>query len=142
MGSSDGATASAGTSASRADQSAVPADGAAEEVALRFLDALAAFDAEKAMSYVADDADITGIINPQVPADTEGLSLMLSMLEASGSNLIIRSCATAALASDTSVVCDFDFHLIRSDEIGRGPFSGSYFVFTVRDGAICPSLGE
>jgi hypothetical protein len=125
-----------------ADQSAVPADGAAEEVALRFLDALAAFDAEKAMSYVADDADITGIINPQVPADTEGLSLMLSMLEASGSNLIIRSCATAALASDTSVVCDFDFHLIRSDEIGRGPFSGSYFVFTVRDGAICPSLGE
>jgi hypothetical protein len=113
-----------------------PADAAAEEVARGFLDALAAFDAQKAMTYVADNADITGIINPQVPADTEGLSLMLSMLEASGSKLILPSCETAALGSDTSVVCDFDFHLIRSDLIGRGPFSGNSYVFTVRNGAI------
>jgi hypothetical protein len=113
-----------------------PADAAAEEVAHGFLDAYATFDSQKAMSYVADDADLTGLINPQVPADTEGLSLMLSMLEAWGFKLIPTSCETVAHESDTSVVCDFDFHGLRSDEIGRGPFSGSYFVITVRDGAI------
>jgi hypothetical protein len=108
----------------------------AEEVAHGFLDAYAAFDAQKAMSYVADDADLTGLIDPQVPADTEGLSLMLSMFEAWGYKLILTSCETVAHESDTSVVCDVDVHGIRSDEIGRGPFSGSYFVITVRDGAI------
>ena len=35
-----------------------PADAAAEEVALGFLDAYAAFDAQEAMTYVADDADL------------------------------------------------------------------------------------
>jgi hypothetical protein len=109
---------------------------AEEEVARGFLDALAAFDAQKAMSYVADDADLTGLIGPQVPADTEGLSLMLSLFEAWGSKLILTSCETVAHESDTSVVCDFDFHGLRSDEIGRGPFSGGSFVITVRDGAI------
>ena len=113
-----------------------PADAAAEEAARGFLDAYAAFDAQKAMTYVADDADLTGLVDPQVPADTEGLSLMLSLFEAWGYKLILTSCETVAHESDTSVVCDVDVHGIRSDEIGRGPFSGSYFVITVRDGAI------
>ena len=146
------------TTAGSFDRTQTPADkptvnpaDTAKEVALGFLDAIAAFDAQKAISYVADDADFRGIIRisstspgpfaPIAPpnaqgTDTEGLSLMLSMGEAAGSKLILTSCETAAFASDTSVVCDFDFHLIRSDQIGRGPFSGSYFVFTVRDGAI------
>ena len=81
-----------------------PADAAAEEVARGFLDAYAAFDAQRAMTYAADDADLTGLIDPQVPADTEGLSLMLSMFEAWGSKLILTSCETAAHESDTSVV--------------------------------------
>jgi hypothetical protein len=131
------------TTAGSFDRTTTPADkptlnpaDTAEEVALGFLDAIAAFDAETAMNYVADDADLTGMTNPQVPADTEGLSLMLSMFEATGSKLILTSCETAAFGSDTSVVCYYDFHELRSDEIGRGPFSGGYFVFTVRDGAI------
>ena len=40
------------------------------------------------------------------------------------------------MAPDTTVVCAFDFHGIRSEEIGRGPFSGSDFTITVRDGKI------
>ena len=112
-----------------------PAD-TAKEVALGFLDAYAAFDAQKAMSYVADDADLTGFIDPQVPADTEGLSLMLSMFEAWGYKLILTSCETVAHESDTSVVCESVFHALGSDQIGRGPFSNSSFVITVRDGAI------
>jgi hypothetical protein len=51
-----------------------PTDAAAEEVALGFLDAYAAFDAQKAMTYVADEADLTGVIDVthQVPATPRG----------------------------------------------------------------------
>jgi hypothetical protein len=33
-------------------------------------------------------------------------------------------------------VCGFDFHALGSDVLGRGPFTGSTFVFTVRAGEI------
>ena len=115
-----------------------PAHAAAEEVARGFLDAYAAFDAQKAMTYVADDADLRDLIDVsrQVPANAEGLSLRLSLLQAMGVELTVTSCEATPIGSDTSVVCDSVFHAIRSDQIGRGPFSNSPFVFTVRDGAI------
>jgi hypothetical protein len=115
-----------------------PADAAAEEVARGFLDAYAAFDAQKAMTYVADDADLRNLIDPsdQVPANAEGLSLRLSLLHAIGVDLTVTSCEAAPIGSDTSVVCESVFHALGSDQIGRGPFSNSPFVFTVRDGAI------
>lgn len=50
---------------------------------MNFLDAYGAFDAKTAMTYVADDAD-TGLIDPQMPPDTKGVSLQLSFLEAQG----------------------------------------------------------
>ena len=115
-----------------------PADAAAEEVARGFLDAYAAFDAQKAMTYVADDADLRNLIDVshQVPANAEGLSLRLSLLQAMGVELTVTSCEAAPIGSDTSVVCESVFHALGSDQIGRGPFSNSSFVFTVRDGAI------
>ena len=115
-----------------------PADAAAEEVARGFLDAYAAFDAQRAMTYVADDADLRNLIDvsDQVPANAEGLSLRLSLLQAMGVELTVTSCEAAPIGSDTSVVCDSVFHALGSDQIGRGPFSNSSFVFTVRDGAI------
>ena len=121
-----------------ADQPTVKPDAAAEEVALGFLDAYAAFDAQKAMTYVADDLDLRGVLNVahQVPANTEGLSLKLSLLQAVGYEQTVTSCEAAAFGSDTSVVCEYVFHALGSDQIGRGPFSGNSYVFTVRDGAI------
>jgi hypothetical protein len=45
-------------------------------------------------------------------------------------------------ASDlTSFRCTYDFHSLRSDEIGPGPFSGSYFDLIVRDGEIADASG-
>jgi hypothetical protein len=127
-------------SGTRSAQDTAPANEAPtvnpQEVAMGFLEAYGAFDAETAMTYVADDADLAGLIDPQVPPDTEGLSAMLALLEALGYEQTITSCQAATIASDTSVVCKFDFHAIRSDEIGRGPFSGSIFTFIVRDGEI------
>jgi hypothetical protein len=103
------------------------------QVATGFLDAFGAFDAERARTYLAADADITGMTEEK---GIEGLSLMTSWLEASGYQQTITSCEAGTSGPDTSVVCAFDFHGIRSDEIGRGPFSGSDFTITVRDGKI------
>ena len=124
--------------ATPADKPTVNPDAAAEEVALGFLDAYAAFDAQKAMTYVADDADLRSLleVSQQFPTNTEGLSLKLSLEQAAGYEHTITSCEAAPFGSETSVVCDFVFHALGSDQVGRGPFSGSSFVFTVRDGAI------
>ena len=114
-----------------------PADAAAE-VALGFLDAYAAFNAQKAMTYVADDANLRDLIDVshQIPANAEGLSLRLSLLQALGVELTVTSCEAIPIGSDTSVVCESVFHALGSDQIDRGPFNNSPFVFTVRDGAI------
>ena len=80
-----------------------PADASAEEAALGFVDAFATFDAQKAMTYVNDKADLTGVIDAQVPPNAEGLSLMLSRLKAVGYNQTVTSCETADFGSDTSV---------------------------------------
>ena len=133
------------TTAGSFDRTTTPADkpkvnpaDTAKEVTLGFLDAYAAFDAKKAMTYVADDANLRGVLNDahQVPANTEGLSLKLSLLQAVGYEQTVTSCEAAAFGSDTSVICDYVFHALGSDQIGRGPFSGNSYVFTVRDGAI------
>jgi hypothetical protein len=116
-----------------------PADAAAVEVATGFLDAYGAFDAERARSYLAEDADITGITEGR---GVKGLSLMLSFSEAEGYRQTITSCEASTLASDTTVICEYEFHAIRSDEIGRGPFRGSDFMFTVRDGKIVRASNE
>lgn len=109
---------------------------AAEDVVRGFLAAFGAFDPEAAMTHVADDADLRGLILPSVPANTKSLSLMLAMFEASRYQQTITSCQAVPFGSGTSVVCGFDFNADGSDELGRGPFTGSTFVFTVRDGEI------
>jgi len=110
-----------------------PADTEAVLVASGFLEAFGAFDAERARTYLAEGADITGMTEGM---GVEGLPLMISWLEASGYQQTITSCEAGTSGTDTSVLCTFDFHGLRSDEIGRGPFTGSDFAITVRDGAI------
>jgi hypothetical protein len=100
---------------------AKPADAEEVRVATGFLEAFGAFDAERARTHLADGADITGMTEGK---GVEGLSLMTSFLEAQGYQQMITSCVAGTFASDTNVHCEFDFHAIRSDEIGLGPFSG------------------
>jgi hypothetical protein len=101
-------------------------------VARGFLDAYGAFDAERAMSYLADDAYL------QLDVSTpEELPLLLSFFEAQGYEQIVGSCEEPfSTASGTHVRCPYDFHAIRSDEIGLGPYHGSHWDLTVRDGEI------
>jgi hypothetical protein len=110
-----------------------PVDAKALEVAMGFLEAWGAYDADQAITFLADDADISqfGVEGPRE------FRLLIAFNEASGFEVMPTSCeVTPSVGSETYVHCTYDFHGIRSDEIGRGPYSGSYIDLTVRDGQI------
>jgi hypothetical protein len=111
------------------------------EVATSFVEAVGAFDAEQAISYLGDDAEISLMISSVGAQGVEGtlgeFRLLLSLLAATGYKQMLDSCKDlGSSASGTSLSCTFDYHNFRSDEIGRGPFSGSSYSLTVRDGEI------
>ena len=111
------------------------------DVATSFLEAYGAFNAEQAITYLADDADISQMIESVGARGVEGtleeFRLLVSWLEATGYKQTLISCEElGSSASGTSVRCTSDYHNFRSDEIGRGPFSPVSFDLTVRDGAI------
>jgi hypothetical protein len=111
------------------------------EVATSFLEAYGAFDAEQAITYLSDDADISKLIGSVGAQGVEGtleeFRLLISFLEAQGYKQTLISCEElGSLVSGTSVRCRSDYHGLRSDEIGRGPFSTVSFDLTVRDGEI------
>jgi hypothetical protein len=117
-------------------------DAEAEEVATGFLEAYGAFDADRAITYLADDADISAMAGsvgaaPGARGTLEEFRLFISLLEAQGYRQVLNPCdELGSSASGTTLRCTFDYHAIRSDEIGLGPFTGSSFLLTVRDGEI------
>lgn len=103
----------------------------AVEVATAFVEAYAAFDADKAASYLTDNA------LAELGGDVEDLRLGLSHRQAQGFKWLLDSCeAQNSSSSGTSVRCTYDYHGIRSDEIGLGPYRGSWFDITVLEGEI------
>jgi hypothetical protein len=111
------------------------------EVATSFLEAYGAFDADQAISYLADDAEISQLIGSVGAQGVEGtleeFRLLVSLLEATGYKQKLISCEElGGSSSGTGVLCTSDYHNFRSDEIGRGPFSAVSFDLSVRDGAI------
>jgi len=112
-----------------------------QEVATGFVEAYGALDTDQAIAYLAGDADISGLLTSVGAEGMEGtpqeLPLQISWLDASGYTQLLDSCReTGSSASGTVVRCTFDFQNLRSDEVGLGPWSGSYFDLTVRDGQI------
>jgi hypothetical protein len=129
-----------GSKAPATDQPpATTAEANAEAIATGFLEAFGAFDVDRATGYLAEDAEISALLAgaASVEGPVEELRLNLLMLEAQGYQQRVGPCEeTGTSVSGTSVRCPFDFHLFGSDEIGRGPYRGSYFDLTVRDGEI------
>jgi len=112
-----------------------------EQVATSFAETYGAFDADGAIDYLADDADISGLLLG--PSDAEGvepeLRLNLAMLDAAGFIQLLRSCeVTKTEGSASTVQCPFDFHIAGSDYGGQGsaPFTGASYAFSVTDGEI------
>jgi hypothetical protein len=69
--------------------------------------------------------------------------LLMRFWEATGFKHMLVSCEeTGRFAFGTLVRCSYDYHAIRSDEIGLGPYSSSYDELTVRDGEIVDVFGE
>jgi hypothetical protein len=118
-----------------------PVDTKAQEVATGFVEAFGAFDADRAISYLADDVDILWLMRTLGIQDAEGtldeFRLLISLEQASGSKLTLDSCEEMeSSAFATEVRCTFDVHSLGSDEIGLGPYSGNFFTLAVRDGEI------
>jgi hypothetical protein len=115
-----------------------PVDPSAVDVATGFVEAYGAFDAEKAISYLADGADVSVVGGAGgVGTAQEEWPLNLSWWKATGYEQILDPCeTTGASSAGTRVRCTLDYSNFSADEIGRGPFSGSFWEFTVRDGQI------
>jgi hypothetical protein len=121
---------------------AVNQPDAAEAVVRGFLAARGAFDAEAAMTYVADDADLGGLIGLELePRENErGLALELALLEAQRYRQTVTWCVPSQWRSGTRVTCGFEFDAITSGVLGKGPFTGSTFEFMVRNGEIVEAV--
>jgi len=105
----------------------------AEAVVQGFLDAYVANDADRALGYLDDD-----VASWESP---EQFRREIDWNEAAGFKQIINHC-TQPGASEPMIVCAFDFHGIRSDEIGRGPFGDNSWVFTLQGGKIISANQE
>lgn len=115
-----------------------PPAGTAAEVATAYLEAYAAFDIDRALSYLATDAQLPW------PGDEEGVRLYARLQEGSGFKYILDPpCEERGSGlGGTLLRCNYDFHGLRSDEIGLGPFTGSYFLIRVLDGEIISVSGS
>jgi hypothetical protein len=107
----------------------------ATEVATSYLAAIASFNADTAASYLTEAAlaDVGGL---------ERLRLDAAWDKASVFTILAGNCELRSESSTGATVrCPYDFQGIRSDEMGLGPFSGSYYQFIVEDGEISSVSG-
>jgi hypothetical protein len=104
----------------------------AVEIAKDFVEAYGTFDIEQAGQLLARNADISDL-----GGTLEGLRLEMAWFEAMGYKQILGRCEAVGRSVDgTTVRCPYDFHALRSEEIGLGPFGGSVFDVTVEDDAV------
>ena len=117
------------TSAPAPAPAAAPTE--AETVAANFLAAYAAYDADAIAALLAATRDVAGLWHP---ADWR---LGLRFMQATGSRVIVAECHEPRSSSAAVLVrCPFEYHGLRSSELGLGPYDGSYMDLTVRDGEI------
>lgn len=104
-----------------------PAQDGAVETAAAFFEAFAAFDADRAAVYLAPDA------LDEFGGSIEAMRLQLAVGEAMRQVRIMQGCRQLEVrATGTVVRCDYTYHALGSDLLGRGPYDGNWFDFTVR----------
>lgn len=117
------------------DEAAPPAGPSvtdqARQVGAGFLQAYGSYDADRAVSYLADDA-----VTTDWPS-LEGLRADLSWNEAVGWTELRSPCQRTGIDGATvELKCDYQVHALGSDQLGRGPFGDGYWSLHVRDGEI------
>jgi hypothetical protein len=129
----------AGEPAQNPDQ---PVAVAPVAVAQEFLDAVGRFDADTAISYLTEDADVQGDSIAAGSDAAEQLRLTLAHDQAEGYQQTIKDCVQVGtsvpgwMVAGPSVSCAFDFQTMRSGEIGFDPYTDNAWRLTVRDGKI------
>jgi hypothetical protein len=103
----------------------------AETVAANFLAAYAAYDADAAAAFLPADADVSGLWNRATDWRLE-----LQYMQATGLRLMVSGCEERGSSSTGVVQCPFEYHALRSEELGLGPYGDSSISLTVRDGKI------
>ncbi len=123
------------------DTPAGPVDtGAATELASDFLDAVAAYDADRAASYLADGA---GIQLTTTTVDAEATGPHLRWTRAAGIRLSPGRCEPESVsASAMTVACAYDLQGLGSERLGRGPFTDNVLRLTVVEGEIVSGVEE
>jgi hypothetical protein len=103
-----------------------------EQVATDYLDAAAAYDLDRAESHFAGDADL------HEWGGVDGWRSRQVWNQAVHFDMDPGACsARPTIDGAGSVVeCPYVFSGMGSNELGFGPYDGSSYVFTVRDGAI------
>ncbi len=97
------------------------------ESAQGFVEAYADGDVLRAASYLA-----SGQYEPYPGWETE-----IERNLAWGVTFLFEPCEVTADGSfGSAVLCPFDLHVMRSDAVGKGPFTGNTFTVIVKDGAV------
>ena len=93
---------------------------------------------------MADGAEFSGLQTQSTTKHpSEELRTTIAMAQSMGWKQIIHGCEPQdTTAVGTTVRCTFDFHYLLSEELGRGPFTGSYIDMTVVDGQIVDVAGH
>ena len=120
------------------DRTGTPADSvdaqAAVDVASGFMAAIAAYDAPRAESYLADDARIQ---LRNITLDVESVGPHLRWTRAAEFRVLPGRCALERVsAPEVAVACLYDIHGLGSERLGRGPFTGNVMRLDVVDGEI------
>jgi hypothetical protein len=112
----------------------------ATEVAQEFLEAYGEFDADRALTYLTDDAITTGVGHAGNWGSEDAFRLETAFDEAQAILQSVTGCEEKEAAAGTSVRCAFDLHAFHSDEIGLGPFTDNYWDIVVSDGKITSAI--
>jgi hypothetical protein len=111
------------------------ADPEAVGVASNFVGAFSHLDATQAKRLIADGADITGLT--ETGSTSGDLRREMAWLAATGFKQHYGPCVPSGSSTlGTEVSCSFEFHALRSDEFGRGPFTGSSMDLTIDQGKV------
>jgi hypothetical protein len=126
------------------DRSTTPAGpvdvGAATEVAADFMDALAAYDAERAVSYLAEDA---GIELRTSTVDANSMGPHLRWTRAVGFRLLPGRCELESFSAPAATIaCSYDAHGLGSERLGRGPFTDNVLRLIVVDDEVASGAEE
>jgi hypothetical protein len=93
---------------------------------MAFVAAYSAYDADAAAGFLAEDADLTNLIG------SGDWQLGVRWMEATAFRVLPLDCELSnETASSTLVGCFFDYHGLRSEEVGLGPFENNSFQILI-----------